>query len=120
MTHFLVACDKCKGSLSAFEMCNLAESVLSERFPTSDVTKVPLTDGGEGFCGILTLGVQGVLHSIEVLDSVGRKKKDERREFRSGCVRSESLSHLYELVHSTLSVEPLFVTPPKARPSGAG
>jgi len=75
MTHFLVACDKCKGSLSAFEMCNLAESVLSERFPTSDVTKVPLTDGGEGFCEILTLGVQGVLHSIEVLDSVGSKQK---------------------------------------------
>lgn len=75
MTHFLVACDKCKGSLSAFEMCNLAESVLSERFPTSDVTKVPLTDGGEGFCEILTLGAQGVLHSIEVLDSVGSKQK---------------------------------------------
>jgi glycerate kinase len=56
-------------------MCNLAESVLSERFPTSDVTKVPLTDGGEGFCEILTLGVQGVLHSIEVLDSVGSKQK---------------------------------------------
>ena len=75
MAHFLVACDKCKGSLSAFEMCNLAESVLSERFPTSGVTKVPLTDGGEGFCEILTLGAQGVLHSIEVLDSVGSKQK---------------------------------------------
>ena len=75
MTHFLVACDKCKGSLSAFEMCTLAESVLSERFPTSNVTKVPLTDGGEGFCEILTRGAQGVLHSIEVLDSVGSKKK---------------------------------------------
>ena len=75
MAHFIVACDKCKGSLSAFEMCNLAESVLSERFPTSDVTKVPLTDGGEGFCEILTLGAQGVLHSIEVLDSVGSKQK---------------------------------------------
>ena len=75
MAHFLVACDKCKGSLSAFEMCNLAESVLSERFPTSGVTKVPLTDGGEGFCEILTRGADGVLHSIEVLDSVGSKKK---------------------------------------------
>ena len=75
MTHFLVACDKCKGSLSAFEMCTLAESVLSERFPTSNVTKVPLTDGGEGFCEILTRGAQGVLHSIEVLDSVGSKKR---------------------------------------------
>ena len=64
MTHFLVACDKCKGSLSAFEMCNLAESVLSERFPTSDVTKVPLTDGGEGFCEILTLGAQKVFYIL--------------------------------------------------------
>ena len=54
MANFLVACDKCKGSLSAFEVCSLAKSVLQQRFPGSQIVEVALTDGGEGFTDILT------------------------------------------------------------------
>ena len=75
MLHFLVACDKCKGSLSAFEICESAALALQKRFSESKVTQVPLTDGGEGFCRILTTSASGKIHSLNVLDSVGRNKK---------------------------------------------
>ena len=71
MANILVACDKCKGSLSAFEICSLAKSVLQKRFPSSCVTEAPLTDGGEGFTDILTQEAAGRLHSLEVRDSIG-------------------------------------------------
>ncbi len=75
MANFLLACDKCKGSLSAFEICSLAKSVLLRRFPDSQVVEAPLTDGGEGFTDILTREASGVLHPIEVKDSIGNQKK---------------------------------------------
>ena len=58
MNKFLVAFDKCKDSLSASEICDLAERVLIKRFPESRVMKVPLTDGGEGFVQILSAAVE--------------------------------------------------------------
>lgn len=75
MNKFLVAFDKCKGSLTAHELCNLAENVLLERFPESEIYKVPLTDGGEGFAQILTEAGKGKIHQIQVGDSLGREKK---------------------------------------------
>ena len=75
MANFLVACDKCKGSLSAFEVCSLAKSVLQQRFPGSQIAEVPLTDGGEGFTDILTCGATGLFHPIKVKDSIGNQKQ---------------------------------------------
>lgn len=75
MANFLVACDKCKGSLSAFEVCSLAKSVLQQRFPGSQIVEVPLTDGGEGFTDILTCGATGLFHKIKVKDSIGNQKQ---------------------------------------------
>ncbi len=75
MANFLVACDKCKGSLSAFEVCSLAKSVLQQRFPGSQIVEVPLTDGGEGFTDILTCGATGLFHPIKVKDSIGNQKQ---------------------------------------------
>lgn len=75
MANFLVACDKCKGSLSAFEVCSLAKSVLQQRFPSSQIVEVPLTDGGEGFTDILTCGATGLFHPIKVKDSIGNQKQ---------------------------------------------
>ena len=75
MSTFLVAFDKCKGSLSSHQLCNLAETVLKDRFPDSDVRKVPLTDGGDGFVEILTEAGKGRFHDTWVVDSIGREKK---------------------------------------------
>ena len=75
MANILVACDKCKGSLSAFEICRLAKSVLLKRFPNSSVIEAPLTDGGEGFTDILIQEASGQFHALEVCDSIGNLSK---------------------------------------------
>ncbi len=74
MKNFLVAFDKCKGSLSATELCNLSEKILSKRFKGSKTTKIPLTDGGEGFSQILTESVTGNLLEYDVKDSLGGER----------------------------------------------
>jgi glycerate kinase len=74
MSNFLVAFDKCKGSLTSHDLCNLAETVLKGRFPNSTISKVPLTDGGEGFVQILTEAGRGSFHDLQVIDSIGREK----------------------------------------------
>ena len=73
MKNFLVAFDKCKDSLSAPEICDLAERVLIKRFPETRVMKVPLTDGGEGFVQILSAEVEGSIESAKVIDSIGKE-----------------------------------------------
>ena len=70
MEKFLVAFDKCKGSLSASELCELTENYLKKRYLGCQVKKAPLTDGGEGFVEILTEAVNGTLHSVSVKISV--------------------------------------------------
>ena len=74
MKKFLVAFDKCKDSLSADELCNLSEQVLSKRYPDCSVIKAPLTDGGEGFAKVLTHAVGEKLHRIDVKNSIGETK----------------------------------------------
>ena len=73
MNKFLVAFDKCKDSLSAPEICDLAERVLIKRFPETRVTKVPLTDGGEGFVQILSAEVEASIESVKVMNSIGKE-----------------------------------------------
>ena len=74
MQKFLLAFDKCKGSLSASELCELAENYLKKRYLGCQVKKAPLTDGGEGFVAILTEAVNGELHSVSVKNSIGEAK----------------------------------------------
>jgi len=57
--HILFAFDKFKDSLSAFEACAIAQEALLRAHPTWEVTVAPLADGGEGFCRVLTRGLQG-------------------------------------------------------------
>ena len=67
----LVAFDKFKGALSAGEACGIAASAIRRRGGTV-LAEAPLTDGGEGFCAILTSAAGGTLESVEVPDPLGR------------------------------------------------
>ncbi len=62
----LIALDKFKGSLTAAQACNIAEETLREIHPDWTLLTAPLTDGGEGFCEILTNAAQGKVESLEV------------------------------------------------------
>lgn len=56
--NILIAFDKFKDSMTATRACGAAEEGLREglqgKFESLDVEHAPLTDGGEGFCRILT------------------------------------------------------------------
>lgn len=64
--HILVAFDKFKNSMTAHEACEVAQAALQRAHPTWTVTTAPLTDGGEGFCEILTKALYGHFQAIPV------------------------------------------------------
>jgi glycerate kinase len=59
----LVAFDKFKGALDAERACAVAADVIRRERPTWSVDVAPLTDGGEGFCRIMTLAAGGALEA---------------------------------------------------------
>ncbi|GHB90147.1 glycerate kinase [Cerasicoccus arenae] len=59
--HILLAFDKFKDSMNAFEACAIAQEALLKAHPNWEVTVAPLADGGEGFCRILTRALYGEL-----------------------------------------------------------
>src|SRR5690349_5857273 len=55
----LLAFDKFKDSLTAREACTFAATALHDRRRDWEVVSCPLSDGGEGFCEILTAAARG-------------------------------------------------------------
>jgi glycerate kinase len=71
----LVCFDKFKGALSAPEACELAREVIQRARPSWEVDVAPLSDGGDGFCQILTEAARGTLHPLAASGPI----YDERR-----------------------------------------
>lgn len=69
----LIAPDKFKGSLTAREVCTAIEKGLLKIDPTLSIKSIPLADGGEGTCEILTENSGGSIISVEVSDPLFRK-----------------------------------------------
>lgn len=59
----LIAFDKFKGALSAPEACEHVARVLRRARPSWSLDLAPLTDGGDGFCRILTEAAGGSLRT---------------------------------------------------------
>ncbi|HEX2854912.1 MAG TPA: glycerate kinase [Opitutaceae bacterium] len=57
--HVLLAFDKFKDALDANQACDCAAAALRERHPAWTFDACPLTDGGDGFAGILTKAAGG-------------------------------------------------------------
>lgn len=62
--NILLCPDKFKGSLSAPEVCRAIEDAINETLPHATVKSIPLADGGEGTCDLLTEWFKGT--SVEV------------------------------------------------------
>lgn len=62
----LVAFDKFKGALDAERACSVAAEVIRRERPCWEVDVAPLTDGGEGFCRIMTQAAGGLLEARPV------------------------------------------------------
>jgi glycerate 2-kinase len=61
----LVAFDKFKGALGAGAACEVARRVIQRERPGWHVDAAPLTDGGDGFCRILTQAAGGRFQECE-------------------------------------------------------
>ncbi len=57
----LIAFDKFKESLTAKDACQIARHVIRKNHPHCEVDIAPLSDGGDGFCQILTESLNGSL-----------------------------------------------------------
>jgi glycerate 2-kinase len=68
----LIAPDKFKGSLPAKEVCDAIEEGLLARYPTAQIAKIPLADGGEGTFEILMSQSKGRIKKLSVLDPLFR------------------------------------------------
>jgi len=67
LMHILVAFDKFKDSMTAVEACDAAAAGASRFYgPGVQITQSPLTDGGEGFCTILTATAGGFIEHHKV------------------------------------------------------
>ena len=85
--RFLAAFDKFKDALTAGEVCSLAHQTLDNCLPGAVVTETPLTDGGEGFCEILTIACGGRFSNYIVRGPLGAPI-----EARAGFVSADKLS----------------------------
>ncbi len=62
----LLAFDKFKDSLTSPEACEIVARALREKRPDWEIDACPFTDGGEGFCDILTRSAGGEFKSFTV------------------------------------------------------
>ena len=83
----LVAFDKFKDALTAGHACEVACSVLQSQWRGCQVDSAPLTDGGEGFCEILTTIANGRFKEFEVGGPRG-----ECTKVRLGFAQADRLS----------------------------
>jgi glycerate kinase len=89
----LIAFDKLKGALDANEACAIAAAVLTRRHPGWVLDRAPLSDGGEGFCPVLTEGTGGTLHEIAALGPRFDTVDGERVRSAVGMVDIGALPH---------------------------
>ncbi|MFZ1805989.1 MAG: glycerate kinase [Cyclobacteriaceae bacterium] len=71
----VIAPDKFKGSLTANEVCDIVQTELLNNFPQLEIISIPLADGGEGTCDLLSQLSEGRRIEIEALDPLHRKIK---------------------------------------------
>jgi len=70
--NILIAPDKFKGSLTAQQVCDAVKSALQESAPTASIYTLPLADGGEGSCELLTKVSHGTFTTVQVHDPLDR------------------------------------------------
>ncbi len=63
---FVIAPDKFKGSLTAIQFCNAVEGSLKKVLPNSEISKLPLSDGGDGTIDVLEYHLHGKRLKLQV------------------------------------------------------
>lgn len=92
--RILLAFDKFKGALTAGEACDRAAAALRAAGRGDVVECAPLTDGGEGFCPILTEAAGGRIDEAAVSDPLGRPVRAPIGWVRAECLPSPARDRL--------------------------
>lgn len=71
--RIVVAPDSFKGSVSAVGVAEAMERGIRRVFPSADVRKMPIADGGEGTVEALVSATGGTVHEIEVTGPLGER-----------------------------------------------
>jgi glycerate 2-kinase len=98
----LVAFDKFKGALGAEAACDAARRAILRLLPSAIVDSAPLTDGGDGFCRILTRAAQGELHERS---ATGPRFEDGRAPQLPVSIGIVALERLPPLARARLSLD---------------
>ena len=69
---FVIAPDKYKGSLTAFEFCNAVEEGLNMALEKAEIKKMPLADGGDGTIDVVKHYLKGDIVKVKVNDPLFR------------------------------------------------
>ena len=69
---FVIAPDKYKGSLTAFEFCNAVEEGLNRAMEKVEIIKMPLADGGDGTIDVVKHYLKGDIVKVNVDDPLFR------------------------------------------------
>jgi glycerate kinase len=69
---FVIAPDKYKGSLTAFEFCNAVEEGLNMVLEKVEIIKMPLADGGDGTIDVVKHYLKGNIVMVKVNDPLFR------------------------------------------------
>lgn len=71
--NVLIAPDKFKGTLTAAQVCDAIGAAIKIKHPDWVIEKIPLADGGEGTCELLTSISDGKIISVTARDPLFRK-----------------------------------------------
>ncbi|WP_205737077.1 glycerate kinase [Acetobacterium paludosum] len=71
--RIVIAPDSFKGSLSAAEVCNIAESAILKIMPTTEIIKISISDGGESLVDVLVKHRSGEIVKIKAKDPLFRE-----------------------------------------------
>ena len=77
MFSVLIAPDSFKGTLSAAEVCEIAERAFTDAIKNVKITKLPVADGGEGLCACFEGFAKGRRIGAEVSGVFGEKMTAE-------------------------------------------
>ena len=69
---FVIAPDKYKGSLTAFEFCNAVEEGINLALEKAEIVKMPLADGGDGTIDVVKHYLKGDIVKVKVNDPMFR------------------------------------------------
>mgnify|MGYP001813934258 CR=1 FL=1 len=69
---FVIAPDKYKGSLTAFEFCNAVEEGFNKALVNTEIIKMPLADGGDGTIDVVKHYLKGDIIKVKANDPLFR------------------------------------------------